>query len=261
MVTTRRHQAIKFVVGGALLVLALLRVLYPQSIGKGVDSVVLGLVLAALLLLFVPIERLQSLKAGGIEISLDKPQVQGAIATSGMGLIQNAELRSQLLGLADQLGIIPGSRVLWIDDNPHTILGERRILRALGVEIVQADSSMAAERVLKTDNDFDLLITDVQRPGGRHEGVDFVGGLRKNPDTDHVVRALPVVFYTFDDKESVAKWAIPWREVLPSVEIANSAVELVPKVVRLLAGARLTPVVAPGRKLPTYPGGGEIPTP
>ncbi len=261
MVAKRGYQVTKFAIPGVLVLLAVLKVWLYQSNGKGMDSVFLGLVLAALLLLFVPIERLQSLKAGGIEISLDQPQVQGAIATSGLDRIENEELRSQLKQLEYQLKVIPGSRVLWIDDVPRSVLGERRILRALGVEIIQTNSTEAAKRILKTDNDFDLMITDVQRPEGRHAGIHFVVGPRKDAATDPVVAALPVIFYTFDKKGIVDGWTRPWQEFLPSPEIANSAVELVPKVVRILAGARLTPIAAPRRKPPTYPGAGETSSP
>jgi hypothetical protein len=120
------------VVAAVLLVVAVVRLALHSSLATRMDAVFFGLLGAALLILLIPIERLKSLKAGGIELSLDQPQVQGAIAGLGLDRIHNEELRARLTLLQHQLGVIRGSRVLWIDDRPHTILGERRLLRALG---------------------------------------------------------------------------------------------------------------------------------
>src|SRR5438132_2092653 len=162
-------QAPKFAVAGILIVLAVARLAYHPSISGRMDTLFVVLIGGALLLLLIPIERLKSLKAGGIELSLEQPQVQGAITGIRTNRIENEEIRSRLSRLQDQLALIHGSRVLWIDDNPRTILGERRLLRALGVAVVQAISTEEAEAILIKDEDFDLIITDVQRIGKSYE--------------------------------------------------------------------------------------------
>lgn len=63
-------------------------------------------------------------------------------------------LRSQLSGLSKELEQFRGSRILWIDDKLYTIYGERRLFRALGAEIVSANSNEKANEILTHDNDF-----------------------------------------------------------------------------------------------------------
>lgn len=264
MMPTRLDQAMKFAGAGVLIALALIRLAYHASLAGRMDSVFFALIGVALLLLLVPLDRVRSLKAAGLEFSLDQPQVQGAITGLGLDRIHNQEIRARLARMPHQLAVIRGSRVLWIDDRPHTILGERRLLRALGVEVVHAISSEQAEHILGADNDFDLLITDVQRAGTSyrrtggidiHEGVNFLVTLRTDyPDPQ--VRALPVIFYAAYPWTDLVEWTRPaWEHLpspdLPKPELANSALDLVPKVVKLLADARATPILAKEKKTPT----------
>ncbi len=60
--------------------------------------------------------------------------------------------------MAQDVEYMNNSRILWIDDNPHKLLGVRRLFRALGVNITMAISSDHAYEILQTDNDFDLFI-------------------------------------------------------------------------------------------------------
>ena len=48
--------------------------------------------------------------------------------------------------------------MIWIDDKPYNILGARRMLRALNIDVTTATSSEMAQEILETDNDFDLII-------------------------------------------------------------------------------------------------------
>jgi CheY-like chemotaxis protein len=253
-------QAPKFAVAGILIALAVARLAYHPSVSGRMDTIFFVLIGGALLLILIPIERLKSLKAGGIEVVLEQPQVQGAITRFGTNRIENEEIRSRLSRLQDQLALIHGSRVMWIDDNPRTILGERRLLRALGVEVVQAISSEDAEAVLVKDEDFDLIITDVQRTGKTyeqtggvkiHEGVNFIVKLRQKKDPDSVVKKLPVIFYAAYTPEELEKWTRPARDYYPIPEIADSSIDLVQKAVKLLAEVRSAPIVARLKKQPT----------
>src|SRR5207302_9651723 len=133
--------------------------------------------------------------------------------------------------------IIRGSRVLWVDDNPDTILGERRVLRALGVEVTSVNSSLDAERTLQADNDFDLIISDIQRQGDTykitggepiHEGVNLVIKFRtqRKDEGDPVVKSMPVIFYAAYERERLVAFTRRVRELPPEAEIANSIFEL-----------------------------------
>ena len=257
---TKRNDLIaRVLLAGAVVILAVVRAAWHSQLSGRMDSLFFVLLGAAAVLLLVPIQRLKSFKAGGFEVSLDQPQVQGAISGLELDFIQNEKLRSSLARLQGQLASIRGSRVLWIDDRPHKILAERRLLRALGIEVVPAISSEGAEGILAIDNDFDLIVTDVQRLGESyrlnngieiHEGVNFIVKLR-NSHPDQVVRMIPVIFYAAYPSERLIRFTRPARETYPPPEIANSVTDLAPKVVKLLAEARSAPIAVGERKKAT----------
>ena len=185
----------------------MIRLVFFEYINEKMDLTFLILFLAALIIPIFPWERIQSFKAGGIEVSLDKPQIEGAIKSVTYGKdskfnIDNKELQEKLRKIINQntlkIELFKGSRILWIDDHPYNIIGERRLIRALGAEIIMANSSEMAEEKLRIDSDFDIIITDVQRKGQsfvrakelikncdiwkEHEGVNFIIKLRLDPN-------------------------------------------------------------------------------
>ncbi len=250
MMSNAKDQRIRLIIAALLVALALIRLTFHASLAGRMDSIFFILIGSALLLLLIPLQYLKSFKAGGLELSLDQPQVQGAIAGLSLDRIKNKKVQEHLSRLKDQLAAIRGSRVLWIDDHPHAVVGERRLLRALGVEVVTAISSEEAARVLEEDNDFDLIITDVQREGRTyketggipiHEGVNFILHLRTK-QTDPVIAKLPVVFYAAYDWERLIEFTSRARSLYPPPEITNSEEDLIPKVVKLLAESRSTPI-------------------
>jgi len=183
-----------------VIALAIVRFAFHSVLSGRMDSIFFILIGSGLLVLLIPFQYLKSFKAGGLELSIDQPQVQGAIFGLNLDRIKNEKIQAQLSRLKDQLVATRGSRVLWIDDHPHGVVGERRLLRAQGVEVITAVSSQEAERTLEADNDFDLIITDVQRGGdsyvetGRvpiHEGVNFIIRLRTS-HTDPVIANLVI---------------------------------------------------------------------
>jgi CheY-like chemotaxis protein len=140
------------------------------TVSDRMNSTVLILFGAAAIIVLVPWDKLASLKAVGVELTLNLPHVREAVdsldriaqATGGNPVDNRRVLRS-LERLDSELEAAAGSRVVWIDDNPLQIIGVRRLLRALGVEIVLATSTRRAEELLQQDNDFDLLISDLMR--------------------------------------------------------------------------------------------------
>src|SRR5262245_55619272 len=190
-----------------LILLAFVRLMFHDTLSGRMDNVFLILIGAGIVLLVLPLNYLRSFKAGGFELALDQPQVQGAISSLNVDEDTNEKLQSQLSQMNDQLIAIRGSRVLWIDDEPHVLVGERRLLRALGVGVITAISSPAAEKILTSDNDFDLIVSDICRDGDSYkdtngipinEGVNFIVKLRQSYP-DPVIAKLPVIFYSTRD--------------------------------------------------------------
>lgn len=242
----------------ALFGLAIVRAFF-STIAESMDETFFILIGLGFALLLLPIEKLTALKAGGFELSLEKPQVQGAIRSLGLERVEDKRLKGKISKYNELLPAIMGSRVLWIDDRPHKIVAERRLLRALGVDVTAATSSEMARGILDADNDFDLIITDVQRKGSTHEltggvpiheGTNFVVWLRKEYP-DRVVSSLPVVFYAAYDWERLVRFTRPARETAPEPAIANTIADLVEKVIDRLAEARSAPIATREKKTPT----------
>lgn len=241
-----------------LLCLVLSRLVWPKF-AERLDNVSLILLAVSGILFLVPLEKIKALKAGSIELSLDSAQVQGAVESLNLSLVEDEKLRNRLSSLCHLLSAVRGSRVLWIDDRPEKVRGERRLLRALGIVVVAASSSQEANDILNKDSDFDLILTDVQRTGNTHklvggidihEGVNFIKWLRaENPDS--TIRELPVIFYAAYDWPSLVNFTKPVRETFPVPEISNSVVELIPKVLLRLTESRSMPMRAPKLKVPT----------
>lgn len=265
-----------------LLAAAILRLAFFEDLEKRMDEVFFVLVCAAVLAVVLPWERLTTFKAGGVEIALEQPRVVGALRSLGLDRVEDERLRDELARLEADIRDIDGSRVLWIDDRPQGVIGLRRMLRAFGVEIIMTTSTDAADELLRRDNDFDLLISDIQRrdeaeqstfrwiaethqdaetssdreirtTDGRrfvklHEGVNYVVRLRTEPDRDPVVRSIPVLFYAAYEWTRLAKFAAVAMATSPDTEISNSPMTFVPRAIRMLASARAAPIPVPPRK-------------
>lgn len=248
----------KIAISVILLALASIRWAFHEIAVDRMDSIFMALVISALLVYILPWENIKTFKAAGIELSLEQPEIKAAISGLGLNRINDETLKLQLQKLESDIQSIRGGRVLWIDDKPHKIIGERRLLRALGIQVISAVSSVAAESILDSDNDFDLIISDVQRAGESyklnngvdiHEGTNFIVKLRKHEDA--IIQKLPVVFYAAYDWDRLVEFTRPARELLPEPEISNSAIDFVPKVIRQLAKSRATVITYSSSKDPT----------
>ena len=134
------------------------------------------------------------------------------------------------------------------------------MLRALGIEIVPAKPEIppakphAIYRKIEEDNDFDLIISDIQWLDADDEstygGMELVKELREKQD-DPVIRALPVIFYTayepYDVETIVKDVGI---ERFLKIEFCYSIEELVQKAIMTIAESRSSPIKV-GRKRPT----------
>jgi CheY-like chemotaxis protein len=187
------------------IVVILIVLLYPNLPEGRWDTSTLFLVVLVVLVLLLPLEQITSLKAAGVEISLDQAKVDRAIETvKGQGKnIVDERLRNLLKRLEPQIEQASGSRILWIDDQPYNVLGERRLLRALGIEIVMAESTETAREYLRRDGDFDLLISDVRgKEKDPPEAIQFVNQIREKEEERRRagnyahIPLVPVVFYS-----------------------------------------------------------------
>jgi len=265
-----KSGVLKVVLSLVLVALATTRILYYEALSSRMDLVFLSLFLSVFLLWMLPWQelwdRLRELSVGGVTISLQHPQVQAAIRNISIrGTSEKASekirvgLLRRLKSLEGELQTVRGSRVLWIDDNPQEILGERRLLRGLGIDITPASSSKEAHDILEKDNDFDLIITDVQRHSTsydavdngvrEHGGVNFIVKLRE--DENERVRTLPVVFYGAYPWKELVEHTRRARELQPEPEISDSLIDLIPKVIRRLSEERRNPITVSAGKTPT----------
>ena len=248
----------KIIISIILIALAVIRWFFHDIAFERMDTIFFGLVISAVLVFIFPWENIKTFKAAGVELSIEQPVLKAAISGLGLNRINDEKLKDQLIKLEEDLHSVRGSRVLWIDDKPHNVIGERRLLRTLGVQIVFAISSEIAESILDRDNDFDLIISDVQRIGDSyklnngvdiHEGVNFIVKLRQHEDA--TIKVIPVVFYAAYDWERLVEFTRPARERQPEPEISNSAIDFVPKVIKQLAKSRASVIAYSSSKDPT----------
>lgn len=254
-----RNKRVVAVSSGLLLTLALARLIWFEELGSRMDETFVLLLSLGVLLPLVPWERLTAFKAGGLELTLQRAEVQGAVAGLGLERVEEKQVQSALQELAPDIPQFEGGRILWIDDKPHKILGERRMLRALGAEVISVTSSDMAEEILNRDNDFDVIVSDVQRRGSSHmhtggieihEGVNFIVRLRETHE-DPILRSIPVIFYAAYDWKRLVEFTRPARETLPEPQICNSVPDLLEKAIDTVVRQRRAPIVVDTRKKPT----------
>jgi len=248
---------LKITISGIAVFLALFRLIFFDIASKRIDNTFLFLFATAVLVYVIPWKKVISFKGWGVELVLDKPQVKGALKGMGLKRLENEPLWKSLSRLESEIEQAKGGRVLWIDDNPHVILTERRTLRALGIEIVTASDSPSAEKILKGDNDFDLIISDVQRKGEignratRYGGIYFLKELREK-NVDPVIKSLPVIFYSAYRPDQIGRIK---KQVgvksLVGIEFCGSFETLLPRVITMLAEVRSNPITVSPKKKPT----------
>jgi CheY-like chemotaxis protein len=212
--------------------------------------------IAALVLTF-PWQLLRTLKAGPFELSLEQGQVHGAVKSLAISADEpdddaEKEFTDLLTRLQPDIERARGSRVLWVDDQPRRVVGERTLFRALGIETLVAISTQEAMGRLERDNDFDLVITSLAREGEKiagdtvRPGVRLVQSMRGHED--EVIKDMPVIFYAAFPRKDLMTDTLPAVQ-LPKVEVSEpTRVELVKNVIRLLADESEKPVKVPPEK-------------
>jgi CheY-like chemotaxis protein len=145
-----------------------------------------------------------SFKFLGIEWSFRQRQAEAvaalraaAVSKSGVGddkqaIAHEARLAADVVADAVTPKVVRQarrSRVLWVDDKPAGNINERHALEAVGITIVNATSTEDALQRLSNDS-FDLIISDMARPGDSRGGYTLLDKLRALGDR------TPVIIYT-----------------------------------------------------------------
>lgn len=243
------------------LVLVGLRLANIEDVSSQIDGVVLGLLGAAFLIFVIPWDRLTTLQFG--EFSLTVERMEDALSGLDIPSVDNMQVREMLIGMQEVIRRIQGTRVLWIDDNQHLLLGLRRLFRSIGVEVVPVSSSESAKEQLENDNDWNLVISDVQRGGSSydelsetaglsriHEGVNFM--LMLHDSADQATRALPVLFYSaYPNGDDLDRFTRPFRQLSPRSRFAFEWRGLLENAILMLSESRTRPIVVPPSKTPT----------
>ncbi len=123
----------------------------------------------------------------------------------------------------------------------------------MGIEIIPA-TPLNVEEKISEDNDFDLIISDIQwldeQKKPTYGGMEFVKKLRSKY-SDPVISSLPVVFYTAYNSEAVSKII---QEVgigrFLKIEYAYSIRDLIAQVITFVAESRSNPMKV-DKKRPT----------
>lgn len=118
---------------------------------------------------------------GGQKVSL-ADVVKNLVNIVITNLTTDEDKASQTTKMARSPTILP-KRILWVDDKPNNNIIERQTLTNEGIDVVPVESTEKALEQLKK-NPFDLLITDIGRPGktGFDEtaGIDMIKQLKTN---------------------------------------------------------------------------------
>jgi len=94
------------------------------------------------------------------------------------------------------LNLFKNLSILWFDDRPDTLKNEIKMFRQLGGKIEITTTLEKTISMLKTNN-FDLMISDIDRSNGEEDGVSTLKQLYKNKTY------VPTIFYIGDVNEEL----------------------------------------------------------
>jgi len=94
------------------------------------------------------------------------------------------------------LNLFKNLSILWFDDRPDTLKNEIKMFRQLGGRIEVTTTLEKTISMLKTNN-FDLMISDIDRNNGEEDGVSTLKQLYKNKTY------VPTIFYIGDVNEEL----------------------------------------------------------
>lgn len=246
----------KILISTIIFLLAIIRLVYYETASQRMDETFLILLLMGTLIPLIPWENITFFKAAGIELKLELPQVKGAISSLDLPSIENENLVSLLKLNSDNLDKIRGSRILWIDDNPELLLGERRLLRSLDIDVQMEISSKDAFKLLKKDNDFDLIISDLQRSETFdekqtiHGGAYFIKHIREE-FTVRYTKNIPIIVYSGFKERSESVLRNSGIKDTSNIYLCDKLTKLIELIINNLTKSRSYPFKI--EKIPTAP--------
>jgi CheY-like chemotaxis protein len=86
--------------------------------------------------------------------------------------------------------VLPGKKVLIVDDDMRNIFALSTVLEEHDMVIVAADNGRDAIRILQTRHDIDVVLMDIMMP--EMDGIDTMREVRKIPE----LRSLPIIAVT-----------------------------------------------------------------
>jgi len=257
MNSNQRVTFIQYIFGFLTLGLAILRLINFESMSLQFDNTFLVLFIVSAVLFLIPLDRIKAFKAGGVEFEFLESRVQGALEGLSLRPIDNRRILDTLNSLKTKIRFIQNSRVLWIDDKPHEILGERRLLRSLGLEVITSNNEETTKEILELDNDFDLIISDIQwrDPENAHRvtygGINMISQLR-NQYKDRVIGSIPIIYYTAYSAEQLQTIDNQTGfKSMTDIEICGTIEELLVTAIHILSQIRCNPVKVKSKKKPT----------
>jgi DNA-binding NtrC family response regulator len=102
--------------------------------------------------------------------------------------ISQRELRTSLERAQRAAPRLAGLRILWVDDSPQQNAQERRVFRAMNIDVAAVEEHSDALDLLAR-GDFDIVISDMRRDEDDQAGVAFLEEMRA------LGFMQPVIFY------------------------------------------------------------------
>lgn len=139
-------------------------------------------------------------KAGGVEASFQKGKVHlaanlVAAANDKVSRVPSAaavdaeEIADEVEHALPDVSTfvrLRDSRILWVDDRPDNNIYERRALEAIGIHIETSLNTSDALEQVRTRS-YDLIISDMGRPGDSRAGYTLLDSLRQSGDRTPVI--------------------------------------------------------------------------
>jgi len=118
------------------------------------------------------LDRMTKFKGLGIEAEFASKEMDNAIANQKV-TVSTHDRSSALKRLAMMAPLLRDARLLWVDNEPARTKSERAMLEKVGARITTVKTSAEAERELK-ENEYLMVLTDLDREGKATEGLEFV---------------------------------------------------------------------------------------
>lgn len=170
-----------------------------QEIIKIVPSVLwFFFVVSLVVLLYKPfrykiLPNITSFKLKGIEISLINKSMDSAIDLAEKSpewniTVDEFDKKAAINRATQNAEVFHKVKIIWVNDEPDSCINEIEMFKNLGCFSKTVINSEDAINMITHDN-FDIVISDIQRKNGDIDGIRFLQNLRVQDKT------IPVIFY------------------------------------------------------------------